>query len=139
MSISTPILTQQISNHPVFTDVERYVDVTLQSANSKAKRFEFWFEVRFIRDGEDVTQHFSQPSTTSIFTDDKTKLLLRDPETFEPIPNPEWDGVSDDEYDMYLWVYGWYFIMDLINQPTNIAETIRQYILLNDSEGFFNQ
>lgn len=131
------ILTQQISNHPLFPDVERHVDVTLQQANSNNKTFEFWFNIRYIKDDEDISAHFSQPLTNRIKTDNNTRQLIRD-EDFNPIPNPDWDGVSEDEYDIYLSTDGWTLITTLINQPTNIAELIRQYIIYNDSVGFFN-
>lgn len=132
-----PILTEKISNHPHFPDVERYVDVTMQAANSNAQTFEFWYNIRYLRDGEDITHTLKQPEHKKIATDNTKKILLRD-EDFNPIPNPDWDGVSDDEYDMYLWVYGWDMIMLLINQPTNIVELIKQYIHVNDTERYFD-
>lgn len=140
---NSQILTQQISNHPVFSDVERFVDVTLQQANSNAQKFEFWFTVRYMKDSIDVSGIFKQPSRNSIYTDASTKQLVRD-SLFNPIPNPEFDPDSftvdspATEYDMYLWVYGWDMIMTLINQPTNISAMIRQYILINDEENFFD-
>lgn len=134
---SAQILTQQISNHPIFPDVERYVDVTMQTANAGAEVFEFWYQVRYERDGTDVTTYFQQPTNQKISTDQTKKILLRD-SLFQPIPNPEWDGISEDDYDKYLWVTGWELIMTLINQPTNISEMIRQYILLNDEEDYFD-
>lgn len=134
---SAQILTQQISNHPIFPDVERYVDVTMQTANAGAKVFEFWYEVRYERDGVDVTAYFQQPSQQKISTDSTKKILLRD-SLFNPIPNPDYDSISTDEYDLYLWVDGWTMIMTLINQPTNISDMIRQYILINDEEEYFD-
>lgn len=133
-----PILTQKITDHPLFEGVERYVDVTMQSANSNSKTFDFWYQVRYIRGEEDITNTLQQPSQNKISTDSTKKILLRD-EEFNPIPNPEWDGVSEDDYDKYLWVTGWELITILIDMPTNISETIRQYILINDEEGYFDQ
>ena len=131
------ILTQQISNHPIFPDVERYIDVTMQTANAGAEVFEFWYQIRYIKDDTDITGTLQQPTNQKISTDQTKKILLRD-SLFNPIPNPEWDGISEDEYDMYLWVTGWELIMTLINQPTNISNMIRQYILINDEEEYFD-
>lgn len=130
------IVEQQISNHPLFSDVERTVRVHLQMANSNAKIFEFHFDVKYEKNAEDVSGDFTQ-KVTSIRTDDKTKLLKRD-ENNQPIPNPEWDGESEDEYDKFLWDYGWDKIIELINQETKIADLLRFYILINDSEGYFD-
>lgn len=131
------ILTQKISNHPIFPDVERYVDVTMQTANAGAEVFEFWYQVRYIKDDTDITGTLQQPTNQKISTDQTKKILLRD-SLFQPIPNPDWDSISTDDYDMYLWVDGWTLIMTLINQPTNISNMIRQYILINDEEEYFD-
>lgn len=136
--MNEPLLTEQISNHPIFTNVERFVNVTLQQANSNNKTFEFWYDVTYKLDEEDITPTISQPSINRIFTDANTKLLMRNPTTFEPIENTEWDGISEDDYDKYLWYYGWDAITNMINTETNIANMIRQYILLNDTENYFN-
>lgn len=134
---SAQILTQQISPHPIFPDVERHVDVTLQQANSDAHKFEFWFKVRYIRDSVDISYAFQQPSRTSVFTDATTRQLLRD-SLFQPIPSLSWDSISTDPYDQYQWMYGWDMIMIVINRPTNITNMIRQYIIINDEEQFFD-
>lgn len=139
-----PILSQKISNHPIFTDVERYVEVTKQHADSEIKEFRFWFTIKYCKEGDDVTFTFKQPSKNTIFTNASILQLVRDPLTYEPVPNPDYnpEDFSEDnpatEYDIYKSINGWDMIVHLINKPTNIAETIRQYILINDQENFFN-
>lgn len=133
-----PILSVKISNHPTFAEVERYCNVTLQMANSNARRFEFWFEISFIYGDIDISNSLPQPKNNHIFTDENKKQTLYDSVGI-PIPNPEWDGISEDWYDMYMWVDGWTLISTLINQPTNIVELIEMYILINDSEGYFDE
>ena len=130
------ILEQKISNHPIFTDVERTVLVTREVADAESKSFEIHFRVKFEKNGHDVSSEMNSKRGV-IRTDAETKLLRRD-ENNNPIPNPEWDGVSGDEYDQFLWEYGWNRIMELINQETKIADLLRFYILINDSEGYFD-
>ena len=137
ITMQAQILTQRISNHPLFEDVERYVDVTMQTANSQAQTFEFWYNVRYVRDSVDVTEYFAQPTNQKISTDNTQKITLRD-SLFNPIPNPDWDSISTDWYDQYLWIYGWDMIMNLISQPTNICELIGEYIIINDEDQYFD-
>ena len=136
------LVVTQISNHPAFPSVERFVEVTMQSANSEAKRFEFWYKVRYMLKEDDISNIIRQPINRSIFIFYTKKILLRNPKTFEPIENPDYDAKTFEgevnEYDVYLWNYGWDIISHLINQPTNIVELIENYILLNDLENYFD-
>lgn len=129
---------QKISNSPIFPEVERFVLVNLQLANSNSKTFEFYFTIGFIKDGVNVTNSMAQPTKNIIYTDSTIKQLIRDVDTFEPIPNPEWDGESQDEYDMYLWEYGWTMIKRWLKNDIVIEQAIKNYVAYNDLENFFD-
>lgn len=135
--MNEPILSVLISNHPIFTDMERIVNVTMQNANSNAKRFEFWYEVEYKRGGVDISSSLPQPTNLNIYTDVNKKQTVYD-DIGNPIENPEWDGESEEWYDRYVWINGWDMIKLLINKPTNITNLIEKYVLINDSEGYFD-
>lgn len=139
------ITIQQISNHPLFPNVERYVLVNLQLANSNAKTFEFWFSIGYIQEGVNVTSNLAQPSNTRIYTDSNIKQLLRNPLTFEPLDKPDYneEDYNEDnpatEYDMYQWEYGWDMVMRFFKDEIIIDDVLKKYIIVNDVDGFFNQ
>lgn len=141
------IIEQQISNHPLFPDVERIVGVYSQQTDSDSETFMFNFKIKYTKGGIDISNQFIQRAK-SIFTSNGNKLLRRN-EFFQPIPNSNYNpeevlydetGVEREatEYDMYLWSPGWDYIVELMNTEINIANLIRAYVLLNDSEQYFD-
>lgn len=130
-------ITQRISNHPILTDVERYVNVTLQQTNFLSNSFEFWYNIDYKQGDILITDLISQPKTKSLVIDNSIKIFIKD-EDGERIENPDWDGISINPYDKYLWQYGWDYIVDTIHNPTIISDKIKQYILINDSQNYFD-
>lgn len=153
------IVRKQISNHPKFEDVERYVCVYKQESDSISKTFAMYFAIEFIKNGVDISSEFVQKKRV-IEASTKTKVLLRDEEGM-PIPNPEFEPpfytpepipninggepitfdpipLEYDEYDEYLWVDGWTFISNMFSKPVVINTLIEQYITINDLDNYFD-
>lgn len=144
------IVKEKISNHPLFQDTERFVCVYKQTSDAMRKEFVMHFLIKYVKDGVDITNDIIQKRNT-IKTDAQTKLLLRDEENC-PIPNPEFvEPVQEydddenplplatyDEYDEFMWAYGWDVVMSMINQPTNVVDLIKFYVHLNDTENYFD-
>lgn len=134
------IIVTQISNHPKFTDVIRFVCITRQSLDTQSKRFELNYIVRCFQDEKEVTSEFTQ-KRNSIIASENTKVALRD-EYFEPVPNPQYvpseNPDDDDFYEKYLWQSGWNMIKDLIGNPVVISELVGKYIMINDGDGHFD-
>lgn len=134
------IIVNQISNHPKFTDVIRFVCITRQTLDTQSKRFELNYIVRCFQDEKEVTSEFIQ-KRNSIIASENTKVALRD-EYFEPIPNPQYipsDNPDDDYfYDKYLWQSGWDMIKNSIGNSVVISELVGKYIIINDGDGHFD-
>jgi len=134
------IIVNQISNHPKFTDVMRFVCITRQSLDTQSKRFELNYVVRCFQDDKEVTSEFAQ-KRNSIIASENTRVALRD-EYFQLVPNPQYipseNPDEDDFYDKYLWHSGWDMIKGLMDNPVVISEKVGQYILVNDGDGYFD-
>lgn len=134
------IIVNQISNHPKFTDVIRFVCITQQRLDTQSKRFELNYIVRCFQYGKEVTSEFIQ-KRNSIIASESTKVALRD-EYFEPVPNPQYvpseNPDDDDFYEKYLWQSGWDMIKNLIGNSVVISELVGKYIIINDGDGYFD-
>lgn len=130
-------ITFKISNHPLFTDVERYFDLHLINVNFISKSLEMVYQLRYVRDGEDITSSLNQPPLPNIVINNNMKIFLLD-EDGERIEDEDWDGVSEDDYDKYKWEFGWDLILHTLTNPFITSQRLEQQVMRCDEEGFFN-
>lgn len=79
--------TQKISNHKVFTDIERTVLIDSFQPVESRQEINIRYLIKYEKEGVDVSHQFKQPDNI-IFANNEKLLFVRD-ENFQPIPNPD--------------------------------------------------
>lgn len=140
----------KITNHPVFTDVERYVNVYgINQLNTLPGQeiIDFKYKVEYFRDGENITHTLNAPNKPWTI-DNNRKVFQRDPVTGEKIPNPDYepnypliDGLNniyatepDNEDEQFVMVNAFDYFWGLFNSGTPLDVLFGQYIPSDDLE-----
>lgn len=140
----------KITNHPVFTDVERYVNVYgINQLNTLSGQeiIDFKYKVEYFKDGEDITRTLNAP-TKPWTIDNNRKVFRRDPVTGEKIPNPDYepnypliDGLNDiystepdNEDEQFVMVNAFDYFWGLFNSGAPLDVLFGQYIPMDDLE-----
>lgn len=152
---------QKISNHPIFPDVERYVQITEFFPSAIRKRIEFFYKVEYWKDGEDVTHNFNQ-NVPKWIVDNSYKVVKLD-ENGDTIPNPDyipkyeqigetekpedWDEeiefvpepiygseiINEDEQNLQEWAYDYFRQLTFDNPtPVRIEDLMEAYVQRDD-------
>ncbi|MCY1502641.1 hypothetical protein D9M68_367420 [compost metagenome] len=135
---------KKISNHPLFEDVERWVQITANYNDSRLKTFDLYYRMRYERDGADISNQFNQDFPVWR-TDNSRMMFQRDLETFERMLNPDFVEVVDElgnimnEEERHLmqpaYDYTVYLMMQL---PIPNSIIMDMYIAEEDADGRFN-
>lgn len=130
------LITVQISNHPLFTEIKRFVDVDSFQVVDSTKQITVYFKMRYIDSTDnDVTNQFPvKPYPLS--GNNSTKSILRD-DKFQPIPNPEYDE-KNPESDKYLTMPTYDYFRALLAKHIAIEELLTFYVKASDEDKFFN-
>lgn len=130
------IIKQKISNHKVFTDVERFVVITRIAENADVKQITIDAHVCYERDGVDVTSNFKSKISNWIISN-HYRVKVRDGNN-APIPNPDHDE-SDTNSEEFLMqpAFDYYHSLILANEVP-LLTLLSTSILNDDEQGAFD-
>lgn len=123
------IIRQKISNHPLISDVERYVVITRIADNADVCQIPITGHVEYFRFDVDVTSTFQSEIPNWIVTNDyevevrdEANEIVIDEETQESIKMPAFD----------------YFQAIILANKVPLVTLLSTYILNDDEKGTFN-
>lgn len=125
---------QQITNHKLFTDVERYVRITKFTADAEMEYIKLEYKIRYVKDEEDITHQFNKALPVWIVTN-STKVSVRDSEG-NKIPNPNYNPEEEGSEEFVMaFAYDYFrsISFDAPN-PVKLKSLMSSYITLNDLE-----
>lgn len=130
------IIKQQISNHKVFTDVERFVVITRIAENADVQQITIDAHIEYKQLGVDVTSSFKSEIPNWVISNDY-KVKVRD-ENNTPIPNPDHDE-SDPNSEEFLMqpAFDYYHSLILANEVP-LLTLLSTSILNDDEQGAFD-
>ncbi|WP_291152249.1 hypothetical protein [Flavobacterium sp. UBA7680] len=136
-------VTQQISNHPSFNDVNRTIEIAGINFNFDTSTFDLYYRIIYSKDDVDISQNFNQQ--TPLWNIDNNQLIIKRDENFQPIINPEFKEVKDDlgniinEFERYSMMPAFDYIGNIIvNSTASLGDILRNYIKEEDSSSRFN-
>jgi len=130
------ILEKAISNDKTFTDVERFVQVFMFIPNALDETFEIRYMIRYMLNGENVSDRFSQVMPTWVISNND-RMMKRSLPEFEPIPNPDFNAEDEFPNEEFLTEPAF----DYLKQLAEIVPTpalLRNYIAEEDRDGRFD-
>lgn len=138
------LLQQQISNHPLFPEVQRWVDIIGFSVSDTDKAVAINATLSYKKDEEDVSESFRKEVGSWVISN-KYRVAVRDA-NMQPVENPEFEEITDEETgevlneaDRYLRMGAYdYFTSLIIDKGLNIATALQAYIAIDDGTGRFN-
>lgn len=137
------LIKQQISNHNLFTDVERFVEIETFTVNDIEKFVVIKANISYIKNGIDVSASF-QREVPKWVVSNKYRIIARD-EKLQPIPNPKYEEIKDEtgkvlnEWDKFLRIPAFDYFKDVVfERGMPLKQAFQSYILLDDSNGSFN-
>ncbi|MDK7675116.1 hypothetical protein QP547_04735 [Weeksella virosa] len=122
------IIKQQISNHPIFTDVERFVTITRIANNADVQQITISAHVEYEQNGVDVTSNFRSQIDNWI-VGNHYSVQVRD-ENNEPILNENNEPLTMPAFD--------YFHSLILANQVPLLSLLQVYILNDDAKGAFN-
>ena len=130
------IISQKISNHPLFTGVERFVQVNRIANNADVKQITIDARIVYVQNEVDVTSSFKSEIPNWIISNDY-KVKVRD-ENNQPIPNPEYDSEDEDSEEFITQpAFDYYHSLVLANEVP-LLTLLSTSILNDDEQGAFN-
>lgn len=125
---------QQITNHKLFTDVERYVRITKFIADAELEYIKLEYKIRYVKGEEDITHQFNNSLPTWIVTN-ATKASMRDAEG-NKIPNPDYNPEEEgSEEFMMMFAYDYFRLISFdAPDPVKLKALMSSYITINDLE-----
>lgn len=131
-----PLLKEQISNHPTFSDVERTLILHGFLVNEPHKEIEFYYTIEHQKNGVDVSEHFN-PKTPRWAITNAYQVVQRGAD-FQPMQNPDWKE-GDPENQKYLTAPAFdYFVKMVFENDVNLKAVLRKYIQLDDQKNAFD-
>lgn len=139
----------KISNHPILTNVERYVSVTgFSKLSTKTKHLIFEYHIEYFKDGVDITHNFNQKlpiwhidNNRVVFVRDAegNKIVNEDYEPNYPIIdflNETRSETPDNEDDQWVRMLAFDYFTSLVlgEANVNIQTLLATYIVLDDIE-----
>ena len=131
--MSTELVSQRISNHPVLTDVDRDVVITGIYVDITEPRLELLYHLKYSIDGEDVNGFQSTGARWIVDNSYKVKIMGEDG---NPIPNPDYDP-EDEESEPFIMKEAFDYFIDIsfrAEHPIRIEDLMKLYIIRDDSE-----
>lgn len=135
------LITQQISNHDIFTDVERTLNIERFVLDSNAEVMELHYSITYIKNGEDVSSQFN-PHNPIWIVDNNHRMKVRD-ENFQPIPNPNYepnnDPIAPNVEEQWLLAPAFDYVSNMIIEGAiPLKNIIQLYIAEEDADGRFD-
>ncbi|MBB4117854.1 hypothetical protein GGR32_000126 [Mesonia hippocampi] len=137
------IISKKISNHKVFTDVERTLHLAGLNVNSDASYIDFFYRLQYLKNGVDVSGNFSK-KVPDWRIDNSYHVAVRD-ENLQPVLNPDFVEETDsegnviNEYERYLTMPAYeYFYSLVLEQNLSLTAAFENYIALDDANGRFD-
>ena len=131
------IHTQKISNNPLLTDVEREVVVQTAIINDNAKAIDIYYIIISKLNGLDISNTLN--SSFPVWTiSNNQRIMVRDEETFQPIPNPDYNP-EEEGSEEFMMEYAYTYITYLMFQKrVDLITLLTSYIQERDEDGGFN-
>lgn len=131
------IIRQKISNHPVFTDVERFVKINRIAENADVRQITIDAVVEYEKDGVDVTSNF-QSKIPNWIVGNHYLVTVRDSEN-NPVPNPDYDEETNPDVPEFLMMPAFdYFHSLILANEVPLLTLLSVNILNDDAVGAFN-
>ena len=130
------ILEKAISNDKTFTDVERFVQVFMFIPNALDETFEIRYMIRYMLDGENVSDRFSQVMPSWVISNND-RMMKRSLPEFEPIPNPDFNPEDEFPNEEFLTEPAFDYLKELAEIVPTPA-LLRNYIAEEDRDGRFD-
>lgn len=143
------ILTQQISNHPLFPNIKREVEVSNIAIQASFSQIVIDADIRYYdenQEGKEVTSAFQSKIPNWIINNADT-TTVRDAEG-QPITNPNFveaptegeDTRTDEQKEPYMKApsFDYFFGIITAKEAPNLVELLRTHIVLNDQVKFFD-
>lgn len=127
-----------IGTHPILEDVQRAVRIMRFNMDGYSEFMEFNYEIDLTKA---ETFILTQKEVKPWIISNNITMMVRDLETFQPIPNPDYIPSEDidNSHDQYLRMPAFDYVHDLMmvkNIP--LANLMTMYILEEAQDGFFN-
>ncbi len=129
------LTTIKISNHKVFSAVERTVLIDSFQVVDSRKQIFVYYTLQYIQNGVDVSAQFSKKQLP-ITANNAKSIIVRDA-SMQPIPNPHWDG--KDAATQYETKPAYDYLIGYLTQAVPVASILSAYITINDQDGFFDK
>lgn len=131
------IIRQQISNHPVFSDVERFVKINRIAENADVEQITIDAVVEYEKEGVDVTSNF-QSKIKNWIVGNHYLVTVRDAEN-QPVPNPDYNEETNPDVPEFLMMPAFdYFHSLILANEVPLLTLLAVNILNDDAKGAFN-
>lgn len=138
-----PLHTQQISNSPIFPEIEREINIISFIPNSDSSTFDIYYRISYYKDEQDVSSMFN--AHVPVWHIDNSKNMMVRDANFRPIYNPDFveerdqDGniINENERFKTMPAYD-YIIKMMLEMNIPIKSIISAYIAEEDRDGRFN-
>ena len=129
----------KISNHKVFTDVERFLQIMFPMPNSYDETFEIMYLIKHIKNGKDVTNEFSQVFPQWKLSNNEL-MMERDPATKLPIPNPDYNPEDENPSNEFLMQPAFNYLIYLVYEVgMPLPLLFQMYVPEEDADGRFDR
>ena len=130
-------LTQQINSDPLFPNITRKINV--RNARLEAQYEQICIDAYityYDSNNNDITSKFTSEVGDWILNNSKT-TTVRDGDG-NPIPNPEYDEVTNPTVDQFLKLPSFDYFFNLITvERADLISLLSSYIYFNDNDGDF--
>ncbi len=136
------LIKQPISNHNLFSDVQRFVEIQRFTVSDIDKTIVIRAIISYMKNGIDVSASFQQ-EVPSWVIGNHYRIIARD-ENLQPIPNPEYkeikeDGIIVNESEKFLQIPAYDYFKDVVfEKGLPLKQAFQSYIVLDDQKGRFN-
>lgn len=128
---------QKISNNPLLTDVEREVEIQTAIINDNAKAIDIYYIIISKLNGLNISDTFN-PSFPFWTISNSQRIMVRDEETFQPIPNPDYNP-EEEGSEEFMMEYAYDYITYLMFvKRVDLITLLTSYIQERDEDGGFN-
>lgn len=129
----------EISNHKVFTDVERVLQIMFPQPNSYNETFEIMYMIKHVKNGIDVSHEFSQVYAPWKLSNNDL-MMERDLATKLPIPNPDYNPEDEIPSSEYLMKPAFDYLIYLVYEVgVPLPVLFDMYVPEEDADGRFDR
>lgn len=129
----------KISNHKVFTDVERFLQIMFPQPNSYDETFEIMYLIKHVKNGVDVSHEFSQVYAPWKLSNNEL-MMERDLATKLPIPNPDYNPEDENPSNEFLMQPAFNYLIYLVYEVgVPLPLLFQMYVPEEDADGRFDR